>query len=111
MTAMMKSICTVLAAMAMMMAPVSAMAASPRCEPMSSGCIEVEQYPDDDSDTVIITSVTNSCSWRVGFRLCNEVESHGSTKWQCHNYDLKPDENMELNTFFATGRAKLCYVD
>lgn len=109
---MMKSICAALTVMAMTMtAPASALAASPRCEPLSLSCVEMDQHRDEDSDTVIVTSVTNYCSQRIGFRLCTESESRDSTKWSCSRYTLEPDENMEQNTFFATGRAKLCYAD
>lgn len=74
-------------------------------------CAQVEQRDEEDSDTVILTTITNRCGGRMAIRICNEAEyDDGSSKWTCFNYALSDGENIEQTTFFATGAYQLDYI-
>lgn len=80
------------------------------CWKVPEECTQVRQRDDQNSDTVIITTVNNLCGWRIAMRLCNETENDHGTDWICHNYTLSDGESRSQTTFFATGNYKLRYV-
>lgn len=76
------------------------------CSNVGDGCLGDSGYWDEDSDTVLITTITNNCGERIFVKLCNETE----TDWICHEFAMSAGGTRKQHTFNATGEAWWSFV-
>lgn len=72
------------------------------CSILSKGCLRDSGYWEADSDSVLITQLTNNCGERIFARLCNETE----TGWICHEFAMSAGGTRKQHTFNATGEVE-----
>lgn len=74
------------------------------------GCLDADLEWDEDSDTVTITTVTNTCGSRIFLELCIETENDDGINWRCQYRGLPGGASFKQTTFFSTGGIKWHFI-